>query len=139
MLDPEKSLYHRLGGYDHIAAFVDDLLPRLLAGRSSGPVFLADRQPTRAVPSVDRCPLTGRARLSYRRAAELFSKACPDLTLHQLRHSALTHAAEDGTNTPILLARSRHASGRSLERYARPGPEAIARHVAEHDPARRRR
>lgn len=31
MLDPEKSLYLRLGGYDTIAAFVDDLLPRLLA------------------------------------------------------------------------------------------------------------
>jgi integrase/recombinase XerD len=56
------------------------------------------------------------------------------VTLHQLRHSALTHAAEDGTNTPILLARSRHASVRSLERYARPSLEA----VAEHDPARRR-
>jgi integrase len=115
------------------------LLPRLLAGRTTGPVFLADRQPTRAVPTLDRCPLTGRARLSYRRAAELFSHATNGWTLHQLRHSALTHAAEDGTNTPILLARSRHASVRSLERYARPGPEAVARHVAEHDPARRRR
>jgi len=115
------------------------LLPRLLAGRTTGPVFLADRQPTRAVPSIDRCPVTGRARLSYRRAAELFSEATPGWTLHQLRHSALTHAAEDGTNTPILLARSRHASIRSLERYARPGPEAVARHVAQHDPARRRR
>ena len=101
-------------------------------------MFLADRQPTRVVPSVDRCPLTGRARLSYRRAAELFSQANTDLTLHQLRHSALTHAAEDGTNTPILLARSRHASVRSLERYARPGPEAVARYFADHDPARRR-
>src|ERR1051326_7291556 len=30
MLDPEKSLYQRLGGYDAIAAFADDLLPRLL-------------------------------------------------------------------------------------------------------------
>jgi len=29
--------------------------------------------------------------------------------LHQLRHSALTHAAEDGANTPMLLARFRHA------------------------------
>ncbi len=115
------------------------LLPRLLAGRTTGPVFLADRQPTRAVPTVDRCPLTGRARLSYRRAAELFSEAANGWTLHQLRHSALTHAAEDGTNTPILLARSRHASVRSLERYARPSPEAVARHVAERDPARRRR
>ncbi len=120
------------------------LLPRLLAGRTSGPVFLAARQPTRAVPSLDRCPSTGRARLSYRRAAELFSGAtAPDAkrpwTLHQLRHSALTHAAEDGTNTPMLLARSRHASIRSLERYARPGPEAVARYVAERDPARRSR
>ncbi|MGH4021649.1 MAG: site-specific integrase [Pseudonocardiaceae bacterium] len=48
------------------------LLPRLLAGRSRGPVFLADRTPTRAVPGLDLCPITGRARLSYRRAAELF-------------------------------------------------------------------
>jgi integrase len=115
------------------------LLPRMLAGRTSGPVFLADRQPTRAVPSVDRCPITGHARLSYRRAAEMFSVATGGWTLHQLRHSALTHAAEEGTNTPILLARSRHASVRSLERYAKPSPEAVARHVAEHDPARRRR
>ncbi len=30
MLDPERSLYHRLGGYDAIAAFADDLLRRLL-------------------------------------------------------------------------------------------------------------
>ncbi len=115
------------------------LLPRLLAGRATGPVFLADRQPTRAIPSIDRCPVTGRARLSYRRAAELFGESTNGWTLHQLRHSALTHAAEDGTNTPILLARSRHASVRSLERYARPGPEAVARHGAEHAPARRRR
>ena len=31
MMDPERSLYHRLGGYDAIAAFVDDLLPRLMS------------------------------------------------------------------------------------------------------------
>ena len=50
------------------------------------------------------------------------------LDLHQLRHSMLTHEAENGTSTPTLLARSRHASVRSPERYARPGPEAVARH-----------
>jgi Tetratricopeptide repeat len=49
------------------------------------------------------------------------------------------HEAEDGTSTPMLLARSRHASVRSLERYARPGPEAVGRHVAATDPAARRR
>ncbi len=60
-------------------------------------------------------------------------------TLRQLRHSMLTPEAENGTNTPTLLARSRHTSVRSLERYARPGPEAVARHVAITDPAARRR
>ena len=30
MLDPTPSLYERLGGYDRLAAIVDDLLPRLL-------------------------------------------------------------------------------------------------------------
>ncbi|MFD4034756.1 hypothetical protein ACFWVP_30685 [Streptomyces sp. NPDC058637] len=60
-------------------------------------------------------------------------------TLHRLRHSALTHDAEDGTSTPMLLARSRHASVRSLERYARPGLDSVVRHVAERDPAARRR
>jgi integrase/recombinase XerD len=113
------------------------LLPRLLAGRTSGPVFLGGRRPGRAVASLDLDLASGRARLSYRRAAELFH-ARTGWTLHQLRHSALTHAAEDGTNLPLLLARSRHASVRSLERYARPGPEAVARHLAETDPARRR-
>jgi integrase/recombinase XerC/integrase/recombinase XerD len=112
------------------------LLPRLLAGRTSGPVFLGDRRPTRAVAGLDLDPASGRARLSYRRAAELFH-ARTGWTLHQLRHSALTHT-EDGTNLPLLLARSRHASVRSLECYARPGPEAVARHLAETDPARRR-
>ncbi len=118
-------------------------------------MFLADRRPTRPVASLDLCPVTGRARLSYRRAAELFEQstrrlAHPDAaqdeltqlggwTLHQLRHSQLTHEAESGTNTPTLLARSRHASVRSLERYARPGSEAVARHVAANDPAARRR
>jgi integrase/recombinase XerD len=131
------------------------LLPRLLAGRRADPVFLSSRKPARAVASADLCPVTGRARLSYRRAAELFELATrplahpgaapaeldglPGWTLHRLRHSMLTHEAENGTSTPILLARSRHASVRSLERYARPGPEAVARHVAATDPAARRR
>lgn len=114
------------------------LLPRLLAGRRTGPVFLADRAPARPVPNLDIDPVSGRARLSYRRAAALFTEAT-GWTLHQLRHSALTHAAEDGDSLVMLLARSRHASVRSLERYARPGPDAVARHVAARDPARRRR
>ena len=45
------------------------LLPRLLAGRRQGPVFLIARKPARAAASGDLCPVTLRARLSYRRAA----------------------------------------------------------------------
>ncbi|MFB4272951.1 hypothetical protein [Nonomuraea sp. GTA35] len=60
-------------------------------------------------------------------------------TLHQLGHFALTHEAEDSTDTPTLLARSRHASVRSLERYARPSVDAVAAHVAGRDPLRRRK
>jgi integrase/recombinase XerD len=60
-------------------------------------------------------------------------------TLHQLRHSALTHLAEDGVELPLLAAKSRHRSWRSLETYTRPGSEAVARLTAATDPARRRR
>jgi integrase/recombinase XerD len=51
------------------------LLPRLLAGRDRGPVFLAERRPTRPVASLDLCPVTHRDRLSYRRAAEIFEQS----------------------------------------------------------------
>ena len=54
------------------------------------------------------------------------------------RHSALTHDAEDGTGTPMLMARSGHTSVRSLAKYARVSAEALARHQAGRDPARRR-
>ena len=37
------------------------------------------------------------------------------------------------------MAKSRHTSLRSLQRYARPGSEAVAKLTAEHDPERRRR
>jgi integrase len=117
------------------------LLPKLIAGRARGPLFLADRAPVpaRAPATVDRCPETGRARLSYRRAEALFHKASGGRTLHQLRHSALTHLAEHNTSLPLLMAKSRHASLRSLQRYARPGADAVAALTAATDPARRRR
>ena len=112
------------------------LLPRLLRGRRSGPVFTT-RRPSRVTPAVlDRAP-DGTARLSYRRAEELF-KAATGATLHQLRHSAPTHMAEDGASAPMLMTKSRHQSITSLARYARPGVEALQRWEAEHGPARRR-
>jgi integrase/recombinase XerD len=68
------------------------LLSLLLLSRTSGPVFLTDRRAPADTPAADRCPLTGRARLSYRRAAEVFTDATRALdpsgsgwTLRQLR------------------------------------------------------
>ncbi len=115
------------------------LLPRLLRGRTSGPVFVTGRRARVELPPSDLDPATGRARLSYRRAAELFGQATGGATLHQLRHSALTHAAEDGANTATLLAYSGHTSVASLARYARVSPQALARWQARRDPAARRR
>ncbi len=115
------------------------LLPRLLRGRTSGPVFVTGRRARVELPPSDLDPATGRARLSYRRAAELFGQATGGATLHQLRHSALTHAAEDGANTATLLAYSGHTSVASLARYARVSPEALARWQQQRDPAARRR
>lgn len=120
------------------------LLPRLLAGRRTGPVFLTDRRAKPSVALVDVDPTTGRARLSYRRAAELFETHTTELddgpyTLHQLRHSRLTHAAEDGASTPILMKLSGHTSVRSLAKYARISDEGLVKWQAENDPAARRR
>ncbi|GHJ43652.1 hypothetical protein Cs7R123_09940 [Catellatospora sp. TT07R-123] len=63
------------------------LLPQLLAGRTRGPVFLADRRPgpARTPAAADRCPDTGRGRLSYERAEYLFKQATGH-TLRDLKH-----------------------------------------------------
>jgi len=82
------------------------LLPRLLKGRKTGPVFLTERRARVELPPCDIDTASGRARLSYRQAEELFTAASGGATLHQLRHSALTHAAEDGASMPMLLAMS---------------------------------
>ena len=127
--------------YLHWQTASGHLLSRLIAGRSAGPVFLTDRRASlsRAPATVDLCRETGRARLSYRRAQELFAAASGGWTLHQLRHSARTHLAEENVSLALLMAKSRHTSLRSLQKYARPGVDAVARLTADHDRARRRR
>ena len=62
----------------------------LLAGRTAGPVFVTDRARATGL-AADRWPVTGQARMSYRRAAELFTTLTRPLdpagrgwTLHQL-------------------------------------------------------
>ena len=115
------------------------MLPKLIGTRRSGPLFLTDRRSRQVVADGDLDSATGRARLSYRRAAEIFAEATGGLTLHQLRHSQLTHLAEEGVDVALLKAKSRHASLRSLERYVRPSEASVAKLTADHDPERRRR
>jgi integrase len=116
------------------------LLARLVADRRTGPVFLAERAPApaRAPAAGDIDPGTGRARLSYRRAEEIFKAASGGRTLHKLRHSRLTHLAEAGEDVAMIRAKSRHRSLRSLERYLNPSNRAIAELTSRHDPNRRR-
>ena len=117
------------------------LLPRLIAGRAKGPLFLAERRPApaRTPAAVDLCPTTGRGRLSYERAEYLFKQATGGWTLHQLRHSRLTHLGEDGWSAPMLQALFGHANLRSLGIYTHPSTEAVAAALAQYDPGRRRR
>ena len=140
---PNKRVRIRSKGGDTDWLFFESgsarLLPRLLAGRRRGPIFQASRRPTpaRAPAAHDICPVTGRARLSYRRAEELLVQHT-GWTLHQFRHSSLTHMAEDDVQLPLLMAKSRHKSLRTLQRYARPGADAVAALTASRDRSSRR-
>jgi integrase len=60
-------------------------------------------------------------------------------TLHQLRHSRLTHLAESGVQLPIIMSKSRHTSLASLAIYVKPTFDAVATATAALDPERRRR
>jgi integrase len=135
-----KAKVRRKGGAIDIIAWQTGtarLLPRLLKSRKTGPVFVTERKARVQLAPSDLDP-SGHARLSYQQAEAIFKTASGGRTLHQLRHSALSHDAEDGTGTPMLMARSGHTSVRSLAIYARVSAEALVRHQAERDPARRR-
>ena len=154
-LDPEfrRAVTRSKGGdreYLHWATATARLLPHLLAGGTTGPVFLADRRSpaagnrARALADVD--PATGRGRLSYPRVEYLFKQASTrhdphgiGWTLHQLRHSALGHLAASGRTAPELQAKSRHKHLATLGHYVRLGEETAARITAEHDTNNRRR
>lgn len=96
-----------------------------MAGGSERPLFLTDRKARPSVATNDVDLVTGRARLFYRRAAELFEAHTEryddgPYTLHQLRRSRLTHAAEEGASTPVLMKLSGHTSVRSLRDWPEP-------------------
>lgn len=105
------------------------LLPRLIAGRRSGPLFLSAHRPgphRRATTDPrDVCPETGRARLGYDQARILLAHYGDGLRLHQLRHSAATHLGESGVDDTVIMAKTGHRSLRTLQCYVRPGLAAV--------------
>jgi integrase len=133
--------------YVYWASGTARLLPRLIAARAEGPLFLSERRPgpARRPASKDLCPTTGRARLGYDRARVLLdqytspSDGVPGWDLHQLRHSAATHLGEQNVELGLLMAKTRHRNPRTAMRYVKPGADAVAEVTALLDVAPPRR
>jgi hypothetical protein len=109
-------------------------LPRVLKGRTRGPVFVTHRRPGpgKVVSPRDVCPVTGLARLSYGQARALLDEHTAlrgpgtGWDLHEYRHSALPQLGELGASLLMLMAKSRHKKPENVRRYFKPSPEAIA-------------
>jgi len=135
-LDARRARVTSKGGdTEHVywASGTAHLLPRLIRGRTSGPVFLSARRPGpgRHPPARDICPHTGRARLGYDRARILLdtytrTKTTPGWDLHQLRHSAATHLGEANAGLQLIMAKGRWRNPRTAMRYVKPGAVALA-------------
>jgi integrase len=114
--------------YTHTAR----LLPRIIGGRTRGPLFLTNRRPGRPTATLDLDPATGLARLSYGRAAECFTMTT-GWTLHQLRHTRIRELKDDNCPLPVLQKITGH---RSLPRTH---PETVRAWYGNTDPDARRR
>ena len=79
--------------------------------------------PTLRPVGVRGCPVVERGESMFRvqRLIDTNADMAVIVGVHGIaqRHSVLPHDAEDGTPTPMLMARSGHTSMRSLVRYAR--------------------
>lgn len=142
---PNRQARARVKGGDihllHFQTGAARLLAKLIAGRESGPVFLTERRAAshRVTAAADLDPESGRARLSYEMAEQLFKEHSGGRTLHQLRHSRLTHLGEQNVGAPLLMAISGHKQLSALQQYVKPSQDAVARLMADTDPDRRRK
>jgi len=108
-----------------------------MPGRCSSPSRAAAHRVTAA---ADLDPASGRARLSYEMAEKLFKRYSGGKTLHQLRHSRLTHLeGRPECQRPLLIAISGHKRLATLQRYVKPRQDAVAALMAASDPDRRSR
>ena len=53
-------------------------------------------------------------------AGQLFKRYSGGKTLHQLRHSRLTHLGDQNVSAPLLMAISGHKRLATLQRYVKP-------------------
>ncbi|WP_051021532.1 tyrosine-type recombinase/integrase [Nocardia araoensis] len=114
------------------------LLGQLLTARTSGPVFLSRRTAPDdgTVLDHDIDPVTGRRRMSYRTAERHLGAATDGWDLHDLRHSRLTHAGEDGATDTDLMNLSGHEDRRTLQRYLKPSKDGTHRRLDDIDARR---
>jgi integrase len=116
------------------------LLAKLIAGREAGPLFLTARRAAahRVMAAADLDPDSGRARLSYEMAEQLFKEHPGGATLHRLRRSRLTHLGDQNVSALLLMAISGHKQLATLQQYVKPSQAAVAALMAATDPDRRR-
>lgn len=106
------------------------LLPRLIRGRTRGPVFVTHRRPGpgKTLSARDVCPDTGLTRLSYGQARALLDGHAAGRgpgtgwDLDEYRHSGLTHRGEAGASLLMLMAKARHKKAENVRLYFKPSP-----------------
>ncbi|MFE5565925.1 tyrosine-type recombinase/integrase [Amycolatopsis japonica] len=114
------------------------MLGQLIGRRTTGPVFLSTRvaPDDGTVLARDVDPVSRRRRMTYRTAERHLGAATGGWELHDLRHSRLTHAGEDGATEADLMNLSGHEDRRTLQRYLKPSKEGTHRRLDDIDAQR---
>ena len=114
------------------------MLGQLLGRRTTGPIFLSARVAPAdgTVLARDVDTVSRRRRMNYRTAERRLGAATGGWDLHDLRHSRLTHAGEDGATEADLMNLSGHEDRRTLQRYLKPSKEGTHRRLDDLDARR---
>ncbi|GGM73876.1 hypothetical protein GCM10012275_50710 [Longimycelium tulufanense] len=110
------------------------MLGQLLGRRRTGPIFLSTRTaPDGTARTGTFDPASRRLRMTYRTAERHIGTATGGWDLHDLRHSRLTHAGEDGATEADLMNLSGHEDRRTLQRYLNPSKEGTHQRLDDID------
>jgi integrase/recombinase XerC/integrase/recombinase XerD len=102
--------------------------------RASAAAYTDRAASHRVTAAADLDPESRRARLSYEMAEQLFKENSGGKTLHQLRHSRLTHLGDTNVSAPLLMAISGHRQLATLQQYVKPSQAAEISHRAIPEP-----